>query len=93
MKYAIIVSCLLISTANAQDNQITGPNAAPRVPEAATDAPVKAPGPTTGNPTAAGPSTGPVEPTKPTTHPEANKPGSVIAPSGPTGARPSNDIR
>ena len=93
MKYAILIGCLLIGTAQAQDNQITGPNAAPRVPEAATDVPVKAPGPTTGNPAAAGPSTGPVEPTKPTTHPEANKAGSVIAPSTSTGGRPSDDTR
>jgi hypothetical protein len=94
MKYALVLSCLLIGgAAYAQDTQLTGPNVAPRVPEAATDAPVKAPGPTTGNPTAAGPSTGPVEPTKPTTHPEANKPNSVIAPSGPMGARPSDDTR
>jgi hypothetical protein len=80
MKYAIIVSCLLIGTAHAQNTQITGPNAAPRVPEAATDAPVKAPGPTTGNPTAAGPSTGPVEPTRPSTAAESSKAPEVIAP-------------
>jgi hypothetical protein len=93
MKYTIILSCLLIGSAHAQNAPITGPQAAPRVPEAATDAPVRAPGPTTGNPSAAGPSTGAVEPTKPSTTPEANKPGSVIAPPGPTGGRPSDDTK
>jgi hypothetical protein len=93
MKYAIVLSLVLIGSAHAQDTQLTGPNAAPRVPEAASDVPVKAPGPTTGNPTAAGPSTGAVEPTKPVTSPEANKANTVIAPSGPTGARPSNDTK
>ena len=94
MKYVLILCCLFAAaTAQAQTPGITGPSAAPRVPEAATDVPVKAPGPTTGNPTAAGPSTGPVEPTKPVTHPDANTANSVIAPSGSTGARPSGDTR
>jgi hypothetical protein len=93
MKYVIVACCLLMSPAHAQEPQTTGPNAASRVPEAATDAPVKAPGPTTGNPSAAGPLTGPAEPTKAITSPEANKPNSVIAPAGPTGAKPSDDTK
>jgi hypothetical protein len=60
MRYGALLGILFVSAAYAQDGQkpTGGPQAAPRVPEAATDVPVKAPGPTTGNPTAAGPSTG-----------------------------------
>jgi hypothetical protein len=93
MKHGILLAIFLVGAARAQDNQLTGPNAAPRVPEAATDVPVKAPGPTTGNPAAAGPTTGAVEPTKPVLHPEATKAGSVIAPSRANSVTPSNDIK
>ena len=66
MRYAIVLltSLLLADAAKAEETQgnITGPQAAPRVPEAATDVPIRAPGPATGSPTAAGPSTGSVQP-------------------------------
>jgi hypothetical protein len=59
MKYVLLASILLIGGAHAEGMQetITGPSAAPRVPEAATDVPIQAPGPATGSPAAAKPTT------------------------------------
>ena len=72
MRYALIMSVFLITSAHAQGtgDKITGPEAAPLVPEAATDIPIRAPGPATGAPvtttqpggTQATPPPGPLEP-------------------------------
>jgi hypothetical protein len=51
----VILALLHIGAAYAQqDGPLSGPRAAPRIPEAASDAPVQTPGPVTGSPSAAG---------------------------------------
>src|SRR3954470_5320562 len=93
----ILLSVFFLSAAQAQQTQgpITGPGAAPRVPEASTDAPIRAPGPSTGSPTAAGPTNGPVEP--PTPNSAASTagagPSSAITPGPSNFTSPSKDGR
>lgn len=71
MRLVLCLTVAAVSLAQAQtdDPKLSGPQAAPRVPEAATDIPIRAPGPATGQPSTGrpgdsqqAPTPGPLEP-------------------------------